>query len=83
MRKKVIVADDHSVMRQSLVNMLKKEPDIEVVGDAGDGREVVRLCHDFVPDVVIMDVGLPGLNGIEATRQIVAELPGVKVIELA
>ena len=80
---KVIVADDHSVVRHSLVNMLQKRAEIEVVGDTGDGRTVVTLCGELMPDVVIMDVGLPELNGIEATRQIVSEFPKVKIIGLS
>ena len=80
---KVVVADDHHIMRQSLVSMLQKEAQIEVVGEAADGRATVRLCQKVKPDVVIMDVGLPDLNGIEATRQILAECPETKVIGLS
>jgi two-component system response regulator NreC len=63
--------------------MLEKEPDIKVVGDAADGRMAQLLARDLAPDVIIMDVNMPELNGIEATRQITAELRGVKIIALS
>ena len=63
--------------------MLEKEHDIKIVGEAVDGRMTERLARELVPDVIIMDVSMPDLNGIEATRQIVAELPGVKIIALS
>jgi DNA-binding NarL/FixJ family response regulator len=63
--------------------MLDKEHDIQVLGEAEDGRMIQRLARELVPDVIIMDVAMPDLNGIEATRQIVAELPGIKIIALS
>jgi two-component system, NarL family, response regulator NreC len=63
--------------------MLDKEHDIKVVGEAEDGRMTQRLARELVPDVIIMDVAMPDLNGIEATRQIVGELPGIKIIALS
>jgi DNA-binding NarL/FixJ family response regulator len=80
---KVLIADDHQIMREGLRAMLDKEHDIKVVGEADDGRKTQRLARELVPDVIIMDVAMPDLNGIEATRQIVAELPGVKIIALS
>jgi DNA-binding NarL/FixJ family response regulator len=80
---KVMIADDHQIVREGLRAMLEKEYDIEVVGEAVDGRMTERLARELVPDVIIMDVAMPDLNGIEATRQIVAELPGVKIIALS
>jgi two-component system, NarL family, response regulator NreC len=80
---KVLIADDHQIMREGLRTMLQKEPDIQVVGEAEDGRMVQRLALNLTPDVIIMDVAMPDLNGIEATRQIVAALPGVKIIALS
>ncbi len=80
---KVLIADDHQIMREGLRSMLDREHDITVVGEADDGRMTQRLARELVPDVIIMDVAMPDLNGIEATRQIVAELPGVKIIALS
>jgi len=80
---KVLIADDHQIMREGLRTMLEKELDIQVLGEAEDGRMVQRLARELLPDVIIMDVAMPGLNGIEATRQIVGEMPGVKIIALS
>ena len=83
MTMKIILADDHRIIREGLRALLDKEPDIEVIAEAEDGRTTVRLSREFHPDVVIMDITMPGLNGIEATRQIISELPDVKVIALS
>jgi two-component system response regulator NreC len=80
---KVLIADDHQIMREGLRTMLEKEHDIQVLGEAEDGRMIQRMARELLPDVIIMDVAMPDLNGIEATRQIVAELPGVKIIALS
>jgi two-component system response regulator NreC len=80
---KVLIADDHQIVRESLRALLEKEPGITVVGEAADGRTALRLARDLVPDLIIMDVGMPDLNGIEATRQVVAEFPEIKVIALS
>ena len=80
---KIILADDHRIIREGLRALLDKEPDMEVVAEAEDGRATVRLSRECMPDVVIMDITMPGLNGIEATRQIVSELPAIKVIALS
>lgn len=80
---KVIIADDHKIMRDGLRTLLAKHAGITVVGEAEDGRETVQLAKKLSPDVVIMDIAMPDLNGIEATRKIVAEHPGVKVIALS
>jgi len=80
---KVLIADDHQIMRDGLRAMLEKEHDIKIVGEAVDGRMTERLARELIPDAIIMDVAMPDLNGIEATRQIVAELPGVKIIALS
>ncbi|HSB67874.1 MAG TPA: response regulator transcription factor [Candidatus Methylomirabilis sp.] len=82
-RIRVVLADDHVIVRQALSRLLNGEPDIEVVGEAAEGREAVALTRQMVPDVVIMDVSLQGMNGIEATRVIHAELPSVHVIGLS
>lgn len=78
-----MVADDHKIMRDGLRTLIEKEPGMEVVGDAEDGREALKRVRELKPDVVIMDVTMPNLNGIEATRQIAANLPEVKVIALS
>ena len=80
---KVLIADDHQIMREGLRSMLEKEIDIQVLGEAEDGRMIQRMAREMRPDVIIMDVAMPDLNGIEATRQIAAELPGVKIIALS
>jgi two-component system response regulator NreC len=80
---KVMIADDHQIVREGLRAMLEKEHDIKVVGEAVDGRMTERMARELAPDVIIMDVAMPDLNGIEATRQIVSELPGVKIIALS
>ena len=83
MSYKVLIADDHRIVREGLRCLLEKEHDINVVGDAGDGRTILQLACDLHPDVIIMDVNMPELNGIEATRQIVNALPTVKIIALS
>ncbi len=80
---KVLIADDHQIVRQGLRTLLEREPDLEVVAEAENGRSTVRLVREKHPEVVIMDVAMPDLNGIEATRQIISEMPKVKVIALS
>ncbi len=84
MRKiRILLADDHTVMRAGLRALLERQSDIEVVGEADDGRQTVELAASLVPDVVVMDIGMPGLNGIEATRQIANKRPGAAVVILS
>ncbi len=78
---RVVLADDHRMMREGIRALLEREA-IEVVGEAADGREAVRLATLLCPDVVVMDVSMPLLNGIEATRQIRRDCPGVQVLIL-
>jgi DNA-binding NarL/FixJ family response regulator len=80
MRARILLADDHKVMLEGLRALLEKQSDLEVVAEAGDGQTVVRLAQKLKPDVAIMDVTLPVLNGIEATRIITVLVPGIKVI---
>ena len=80
---KVLLADDHALIREGLRSLLEKQPDMEVVADADDGRRAIELVRELSPDVVVMDVTMPTLGGIEATRQITGEFPAVKVIALS
>jgi two-component system response regulator NreC len=80
---KILIADDHQIVRQGLRFLLEKESDLKVVAEAENGRMTVRLARELNPGLIIMDVAMPDLNGIEATRQIIAELPGTKVIALS
>ncbi len=80
---KIIIADDHKIIRDGLASMIGREPDLEVVAEADNGREAVRLALDMNPDVVVMDIVMPELNGIEATQQISASNPKIKVVALS
>lgn len=80
---RVMIVDNHRIMRQGLRSLIEKEAGIEVCGEAADGRSAVIMAHEIKPDVIIMDVTLPVLNGIEATRQIVADCPSIKVLILS
>ena len=80
---KIVLADDHQIMREGLYNLLEKQPNFEVLGQAEDGITAVKKAKELEPDVVIMDIGMPGLNGIEATRQIKTDMPQIKVIALS
>ncbi len=79
---KVLIADDHEIVRQGLRSMLEAQRECQVVGEAGDGRQAVTLTKELNPDVVILDIGMPTLNGLEATRQILKMRPQTKVLIL-
>lgn len=79
---RILVADDHEIVREGLCTLFSEEPDLLVVGEARNGDEAIRLAVDLTPDVVLMDLMMPGFGGIEATRQILAQAPGVRVLVL-
>jgi two-component system, NarL family, response regulator NreC len=80
---RILLADDHTVMRAGLRALLERQPNLEVVGEAGDGRQTVELASSHVPDVVVMDIAMPNLNGVEATRRMVSKQPTISVVILS
>src|SRR4030042_5959832 len=80
---KIFMADDHKIVRQGLRFLIEKQPDMKVIAEAADGRTTVQMIEKLLPDVVIMDIAMPYMNGIEAARQIIAKNPGTKVIILS
>jgi DNA-binding NarL/FixJ family response regulator len=80
---RIVIADDHRIVREGLRHLLEKRTDFRVVAEAPDGESAVRLAKELSPDIVILDISMPGLNGIEATRRILAERPGVRVLALS
>ncbi|HLI84387.1 MAG TPA: response regulator transcription factor [Bryobacteraceae bacterium] len=83
MNFRVLIADDHGIVRQGLRALLEKSPEIAVVGEASDGREAVRLAAELHPNIVVMDIAMPMLNGVDATSQILGRDPEIKVIILS
>lgn len=83
MNLRILLADDHQMFREALRLLLERNPDFEIVGETGDGLEVFTLARETSPSVVCMDIDMPGLNGIEITRQLTAAFPGIKVIALS
>lgn len=80
---KILLADDHKIVSDCLKPLIDKQPDMMVVGEAENGRMVVALAQKLNPNVIIMDISMPDLNGMEATRQIIAKCPGVRIITLS
>ncbi len=80
---RILLADDHEVVRDGVRALLEKQTDMEVIGEASDGREAARLAEELRPDVVVMDVGMPNLNGIDATRRILNAHPQIAVVMLS
>ncbi len=83
MAVRILIADDHTIVRQGLRSLVEEAENMKVINEADNGRSAVDLCKEMKPDVVIMDVGMEDLNGIEATRQIMEECPGTKVVGLS
>lgn len=83
MMTRILLVDDHELMREGLRSILEGEENVEIVGESSSGREAVALSRKLEPDIVVMDVGMKDLNGIDATRQIRTELPQVQVIALS
>jgi two-component system response regulator NreC len=79
----ILVADDHCIVRQGLCSLIESKPEYEVAGQACSGREAVRFTRRLCPEIVIMDIGMPDLNGIDATRMCIEACPGIKVIALS
>jgi len=82
-RIRILIADDHGIVRKGLRLQLEQNDAFEIVGEAAEGREAVRLCEELLPDVVIMDIAMPNLNGIQATAQLVKKNPQISVIILS
>jgi len=80
---RILIADDHGIVRQGLTSLMERQPNIEVVGEAKDGQEALDLVKELSPDVVIMDVAMPNLNGADATRLILRDNPDIRVIALS
>lgn len=83
MSVKIILADDHRIMREGLRALLEQQSGMEIIAEAEDGRTTVDLAHELKPDVVVIDISMPDLNGIDATRQIISAAPHIKVIALS
>jgi DNA-binding NarL/FixJ family response regulator len=80
---KIILVDDHKLLRDGLRNIIEQRSNMRIVGEASDGREAIKICSKLVPDVLVIDVAMPGLNGIEAARQIHKKHPEIKIIGLS
>jgi NarL family two-component system response regulator LiaR len=79
---RILIADDHEIVREGLRSFLKSQPGFVIVGEAEDGAEAVRLCKSLIPDVILMDVVMPVMDGITATRQIIKENPSARILVL-
>lgn len=79
----LLLVDDHTVVRQGLRALLTNQPDFEIVGEAGDGRQAVKAAQEFTPDVVLMDLAMPFVNGLEATRLILKSCPSTRILVLS
>jgi two-component system response regulator NreC len=80
---RVMVVDDHPVLRQGLRMVLTDQPDFEIIGEASNGKEAVQMARNTIPDVILMDISLPDISGLEATKIIHSEFPGIRIIGLS
>jgi DNA-binding NarL/FixJ family response regulator len=83
LKTKIVIADDHKIMREGLKALIEKQPDMEVAAEAQDGLTATKLARKLLPQVIIMDIGMPEMNGIDATRQIISENKDIKIIALS
>ena len=83
MSTRIILADDHAILRHGLSKLIQQQEDMEVIAQSGDGHSTFDLVRELSPDIVVMDIGMPDLNGIDATRQIIKDYPKVKIIGLS
>lgn len=81
-KKKIVIAEDHTILRAGLCALLSTQNNLEIVGEAGDGREAVRIVDDLIPDLLLIDLSMPKLNGMEAVREIKSQYPQIKIIVL-
>jgi DNA-binding NarL/FixJ family response regulator len=83
MKIKILLVDDHKILRDGICSIVKGHSDMEVIGEAADGKTALRLVDELSPDLVIMDISMPDMNGIDATRRIIADHPDIKVVALS
>jgi DNA-binding NarL/FixJ family response regulator len=81
-RKRIVIAEDHTILREGLKALLSSSPEIQVVGEAEDGREAIRLALELKPDMLLMDLSMPRMNGMEAIREIRKQVPGIRILVL-
>jgi len=79
---KIVIADDHALLRQGIRNVLELEDDLQVIGEAGDGEEAVKKAAQLVPDILLLDINMPKINGLEVIKQVIAQQPKVRIIVL-
>lgn len=80
---RILLADDHKILREGIKSLIEKQSDMQVIGEADNGRETVRLVRELSPDIVVIDISMPDMNGIEATRQIISKDSRIKIIALS
>lgn len=83
MKTRILIVDDHALFRDGLKMLINHEPDLEVAGEAENGQKAVHLSRELKPDIILMDVKMPVMDGVEATRRIMAEMPGMKILALS
>ena len=80
---KIVLVDDHKLLRDGIRKILEQRSNMHIIGEASDGREAVKICSKLIPDIIVMDVAMPGMNGIEAAKQIHQNQPNIKIIGLS